>query len=678
MSTTTSPLISALDNYTQREVGENGHIQFGWSNEFSEQVVQYYFQLVRTSSMSQIMKLGDKLQYIINCYISATKQQQKQALPTFISLYKLIAQTRDIVAGKGEYTLAYMQIAVWANVYPEAAKYALEKMVLFNDEDSETDAEHVPHQYGSWKDIKYFCHFMRNEVGASNDDPLIVHAIKLICDQLRKDYDVAMKYLLVCNDGEIAVKQKPNISLAARWVPRAKSKFGWLYNLIADEYNSHIIATATEPTSVKRAHSKARMEFRKLISSLNKHLDTTQIKQCSKGKRWSDIDFNTVTSITMRKQKSAFQYVNSRGASREPQDNPDRKKCAENYSAHIAAASAGDKRYKIRGKRVGVGEMVKDAIQLARKTANADQINYYENTPANQEAVKKMEEERKVINSQWRDNSKQNKGLPHAIACVDTSGSMTADNSVPLYNAIGLGIRIAEKSLLGRRILTFSQKPSWVNLENKGTADDDFDFCEAVSKVQNSPWGMNTNFHALLDMILDACKMSNLPANAVEKMMLVVLSDMQIDSASSEFKNESMMSLMERKYRDAGYKVPHIVFWNLRVTDGFPVLSTKKNTTMMSGFSPVLLNEFMNKGISALKEFTPWSQLESILSNERYNCMEIKLIKILEEQDNVNINMPEMHKESNYSSKEDKSEKDPLSTLKTLSHRPPPPPPASN
>ena len=46
--------------------------------------------------------------------------------------------------------------------------------------------------------------------------------------------------------------------------------------------------------------------------------------------------------------------------------------------------------------------MVKDAIQLARKTANADQINYYENTPANQEAIKKLEEERKVINSPWQ------------------------------------------------------------------------------------------------------------------------------------------------------------------------------------------------------------------------------------------------------------------------------------
>ena len=48
---------------------------------------------------------------------------------------------------------------------------------------------------------------------------------------------------------------------------------------------------------------------------------------------------------------------------------------------------------------------------------------------------------------------------------VDTSASMECDDCNPLYSAIGLGIRIAEKSKFGKRVLTFSSEPNWINLE---------------------------------------------------------------------------------------------------------------------------------------------------------------------------------------------------------------------
>ena len=63
------------------------------------------------------------------------------------------------------------------------------------------------------------------------------------------------------------------------------------------------------------------------------------------------------------------------------------------------------------------------------------------------------------------------------IAMVDTSGSMESENSQPLYSAIGLGLRIAEKSKLGKRVLTFSAAPTWVNL------DDCKDFVDSVINI---------------------------------------------------------------------------------------------------------------------------------------------------------------------------------------------------
>ena len=41
---------------------------------------------------------------------------------------------------------------------------------------------------------------------------------------------------------------------------------------------------------------------------------------------------------------------------------------------------------------------------------------------------------------------------------------MEDENSNPLYSAIGLGIRIAEKSKIGKRVMTFNSTPTWVNL----------------------------------------------------------------------------------------------------------------------------------------------------------------------------------------------------------------------
>ena len=68
-----------------------------------------------------------------------------------------------------------------------------------------------------------------------------------------------------------------------------------------------------------------------------------------------------------------------------------------------------------------------------------------------------------------------------------------------------------------------------------------------------------------------------------------------------------------------GYKVPHILFWNLRSSNGFPELSYQENVTMLSGYSPMLLNSFIEVGMTALKELTPWNMLVKMLEKERYN-----------------------------------------------------------
>ena len=90
--------------------------------------------------------------------------------------------------------------------------------------------------------------------------------------------------------------------------------------------------------------------------------------------------------------------------------------------------------------------------------------------------------------------------------------------------------------------------------------------------------------------------------------------------------DDVLVNQIEREFRDArciaapnGYDMPKVIFWNLAHTDGFPSGCNKQNVYMMSGFSPALLNQFSEEGISALENCTPFNGVMQALAHERYN-----------------------------------------------------------
>jgi len=575
-------IISALDNNTPTQLGENGHVEYGWATSIREQILQFSFQLTRTDKAG-VSRLQDVLYGLLSILKhsvkSSTIQEREFAKQMLSILYRMIGQTRDIIDGKGECTLTYMMIYTWYNFFPQLASFALRCLVDLGDEQV--------HQYGSWKDIKYFCEYCRTQ-GECVLHPLIHYAIKLVNAQLKLD-----------SSGD-----KQHISLLAKWVPREKSSFNWLYESLACDYFPEVMETANTSERERKAILKCKTSYRKLLSMLNAKIDTTQIKQCDK--RWSDIDFAKVTSITISKQKKAFLNKKKDGSVRFPQDD-DRIVCAEHFTSRIRDATAGD--VDMKGKRVGMAEFTSQARDLLQSKWNENQ------------------DEIELLNSQWRDSSSQTGALGNMIAMVDVSGSMDGD---PMNVAIALGIRIAENSALGKRILTFSSSPTWVNLELYPN------FVSMVEVVRNAPWGMNTNFEAALTIILDAIVQNKMEPKDVEDMVLVILSDMQMDQGDSCNK-ESLYLEMEERYAKAGmrvhgkpYRPPHILFWNLRSTSGFPSLSSQANCSMMSGFSPALLNFFCQQGLDALQACTPWSVLEKTLENERYRILADRLEEEIE------------------------------------------------
>jgi len=563
-------LINTLDS---TQFGTNGHLEYGWSNNIQEKILQFSFQLTRTDDCGIIILeniLIELLTNIKNIIENGNLSEIELGKGYLSILYRMIGHTRDIISGKGEYKLTYMMIYTWYTFYTDMACFAINCMVDLGDK--------TIHPYGSWKDIKYLCDYCKKK--DSENCSLIQYSIKLINQQLKNDYAN-----LISNSNDI--------SLAAKWAPREKSKFGWLFDLLSIDYFKQYINSANSDAQYKKAVLKCKMEYRKILSTLNQKIDTLQIKQCDK--KWSTIDFNTVTSISLLKQKKSFLNITKNGSERYSND-LDRITCAENFKNHIQRAIKGE--VEMKGKRVGMGDFTKEAISLM-----------YSNN---------CESEIELLNSQWRDNSTQNDALGNMIAMVDVSGSMDGE---PMNVAIALGIRIAEKSLLGKRVMTFSSNPTWVNLEKYD------DFFSQVKVIKNAEWGMNTNFYSALDRILDAIIQNKMDPDEVQNMVLVVLSDMQMDAGDSCNK-ETLYDSMKTKYEIAGirvngkpYKPPHILFWNLKSTSGFPSLANQPNVSMMSGFSPVLLNAFCQLGLDALQSCTPWSVLGEILNNERYLIM---------------------------------------------------------
>jgi hypothetical protein len=357
-----------------------------------------------------------------------------------------------------------------------------------------------------------------------------------------------------------------------------------------------------------------------LCSKLNRHLDTVQIKQT--GGAWASIDHAKTTSITMAKQRRAFLNLKKVRGDEQRSDVEDRIQCADNLRFYMEELKQSGK--EIKGKQVGLDAFAAQALMICNRG------DY---------------DEKDILNSQWRDNGNQKNAdvLGPIIAVVDTSGSMSGD---PMNAAIALGCRVAEKSILGKRVMTFSSEPAWIDLDGCDT------FTDMVSTiVRNSDAGLNTDFYKALDMILTVIEEHRIPPADVENMILALFSDMQIDdnlscmsggkySPSDREKAEArrawatLFEKIKQKYADVGMRLygaplnpPHILFWNLRKTEGFPTLSTEAGCSMMSGYDPTVLNMFCEKGIAALKEMTPYKMLTDRLSKERYVPMDVILMR---------------------------------------------------
>jgi hypothetical protein len=307
---------------------------------------------------------------------------------------------------------------------------------------------------------------------------------------------------------------------------------------------------------------------------------TKVVEQDMCANKWDEINFNHVPSVASARYKKAF------------------SRHTEKYKEWTAALVSNDPKVK---------ETVKvNAGAVYPYDVLKGIINMYGNVNYDKSNLQH-------IVAQW-EALPNYVGDSNILPLIDVSGSMTSpaggydskSKVTCLDVSVSLGLYLADKNKgkFKDTFLTFSGDPQLLNL--KGNVVD------KVSQMIKSHWQMNTNLHKAIKKILDVAIEGSVPQSEMPEMLLI-LSDMQFDQCATF--DDSAMQMIARKYEEAGYNMPAIVFWNLNAKDNVPVKHNEKGVALVSGFSPSIVKSVLS---ADMDEFTPEGIMMKTIMNPRY------------------------------------------------------------
>jgi hypothetical protein len=294
-------------------------------------------------------------------------------------------------------------------------------------------------------------------------------------------------------------------------------------------------------------------------------------------KTWDEINFSHVPSVAASRYKKAF------------------NRNTPMYAAYVESLVKGDNpEVKVNAAAVYPYDVLKGRINSYGVTFDKTETD--------------------LIQKQWE-------ALPNFVGdanilpLVDVSGSMTcaAGKNTKLSClevAVSLGLYLADKNTgkFKDTFLTFSNKPELLHL--KGNIN------QKIDQMVKSKWEMNTDMIAAFKKILDVAVQGNVPQNEMPSMVLI-LSDMQFDQCVEY--DDTALQAIERTYRNAGYEMPKVVFWNLNSSYGnAPVKFNESGTALVSGFSPAIVKPLLSGDMDS---FTPEAVMLKTIMDDRYAVM---------------------------------------------------------
>jgi hypothetical protein len=310
-------------------------------------------------------------------------------------------------------------------------------------------------------------------------------------------------------------------------------------------------------------------QYRKSLVALTNVVET---QMCANA--WDNINFSHVPSVAAARYKKAFNRNTTK------------------YAEYVAKLVKGDPSVKVNASAVYPYDVLKGVSALHY------QIPY-------------SKTELDHIVAQWE-------ALPNFVGdasilpLVDVSGSMSTpagkNSKVSCMDvAVSLGLYLADKNkgAFKDTFLTFSGNPELLHL--KGNV------VQKAAQMVKSSWDMNTNLVKAMDKILSTAVAGKVSQEDMPKMLLI-LSDMQFDQCARY--DDSAMQMITRKFKDAGYNVPNIVFWNLNASDNVPVKYDTRGAALVSGFSPSIVKAIVSADTD---QFTPEGIMMKTIMVPRYD-----------------------------------------------------------
>lgn len=299
-------------------------------------------------------------------------------------------------------------------------------------------------------------------------------------------------------------------------------------------------------------------EFRRLLT---KNTQVVETSMCTKN--WSSINFSHVPSQASKKYVKAFH-----------------RNDGIRYVEYIEAAKAG--KVKINAKAIFPHEVLRMTdTELSHGTCEA----------------------------MWKQLPNYMDGCQERVLPVcDVSGSM---DGLPMEVCVALGLYISERNegLFKNAFITFNTDPK---LQYLG---ENLNIVERKRLLERSGWGYNTDLQKTFKLILDAAVKNNLPSSEMPTQVLI-MSDMQFDEAIKGASNPRALDMINRMYADAGYRMPKIVFWNLRTSEGYPCAKDEEGVAMISGYSPAILKAILSG--KELSIFTPYNIMLDVINIDKY------------------------------------------------------------
>ena len=612
-----NPVIDILRDF---QYGKNGSIEYKWSPYAQERYVQLFFQATTSPPLLENkMRIMTEFWDLLRNAVRSNNNNDK------MHLFRLILNCRDRKEGKGSWSLSLHLMCVVLREDYMGFLELFHRVVGTHEDIGERE------RLGCWRDFRELQFLLQKSDLVSSILPeeirhAAVNDITEICvETLIKDAKNLQSQCQCQLDKESGGRGRTGesrgvrrLSMLGKWFPREKSKYGWLYNQIYRRISKD--AMWREALQVK-----SKSDLRALLSKLNKHLDTLEVKQCKRD--WHKIDFSHISTSRLLKHLDSFMGKRN--------SDIDRRLCKKRLLQHVRDR---DNKYK------KLSYVCEDMGKLVHQAKMC--IDLPSPSVDKEEMIDSLwNDHLDLMKREWDESMGDREALIYPM--IDLSASMLSDalgdkegsysSSAPrAYTAIAIGLTLAHVSRQSSVIL-YGTNASLIR-----TSEEDEDV-DANAKVymrdqrhrKYGKDGKDRKYYSLCRMVKRIMSDSSVGSGSISRIdnamnlfkqvhssdhkygysagdreYLVLLSDFQYSpyykicnirdiengSLCTSQVNESLnstipvstviSSYLRYNLSGSGSVTPHTVFWNMSSTSGFPGLSFFDKSVFLSGSNP--------------------------------------------------------------------------------------------